>query len=139
MVLRRRNADVFAEARQRPLLARSPRRVGMVEKGSLLNRRALSISAVAVQTTWPPCDGATPLSRRRLDGALSSSLLDEGGHLGCGEGGAVAASQRAMCMRDWPQRRTSPRRLGNGTRPSEGPRKGCLGSKRGPWPIDEIV
>ena len=113
--------------------------MGMAEKGSLLNRRALSISVVAVQTTWPPCDGATPRSRRRLDGALSSSLLGEGSRLGCGDGGVVAASQRAMCMRDWPQGRTSPRRLCNGARPSEGPRKGCLRPKRGPWPIDEIV
>ena len=37
-------------------------------------------------------------SRRRLDGALSSSLLGEGSRLGCGEGGVVAASQRGVCL-----------------------------------------
>ena len=113
--------------------------MGMVEKSSLLNRRALSISAVAVQTTWPPCDGATPRSRRRLDGALSSSLPGMGGRQGRGEGGAVAASQSGMCMRDWQQGRTAPKGLGNGLARVRGARKGCLRPKRGPWPIGEIV
>ena len=93
------------------------RGVGMAEKGSLLNRRALSISVVAVQTTWPPCDGATPRSRRRLDGALSSSLLGEGSRLGCGEGGVVAASQRGVYLRDSLGVHAPPRRLVNGARP----------------------
>ena len=60
----------------------------------------------------------------RLDGALSSSLLGEGGCPGRGEGGVVAASQRGVCLRDSLGVHASPRRLVNGARPGEGVQRG---------------
>ena len=55
--------------------------------------------------------------RRRLDGALSSSLLGEGGRLGLRQGVFVAASQRGMCLRDSLGVHAAPKGLGNGLAP----------------------